>query len=167
MFSDTSARGLGRELRGATVAVLLASALTASCGGGASSVAPTGTVAAFDYATTEAHPFQVTVLLDGVPASGARVQLLAPLPPLAENDAPNVGTTLFATGLTGADGQFSGEFSAPSTVRSFDLAVQLPGASGPLEPAGYAALWGPFAPSARVRTQPFELDDVVIQLTSE
>lgn len=134
----------------------------AACGGSGS---PEAAAAPFDYATTAVQPVGIAVRLDGEPASYARVTVCQALPPFdASGGSDTMATETYLNVLTNAEGLVESSLVAPKQVGVFDVIVQIPGAEGTIDYPQHAEVWGPFAPSARVRVTAGELSNMALEL---
>jgi len=125
-----------------------------------------GCPAPFDYSATTTESLALTVTLDGQPAANVSVTLTDAL--VAPRDGQTIEELItgnvYYQGMTDAAGRLTATVKIPTRFDAVDVIVNTPDAVGPYTVESLRALWGPFAPAARVTVVRGFLGEVTVDL---
>ncbi|MHC5011964.1 MAG: hypothetical protein ACYTG6_13640 [Planctomycetota bacterium] len=123
----------------------------------------------FDFGMVDESSLRVFVTRDGEPLARAYVSLVDELIPPANGDPMEnsiAGNTYFQ-GYTDDNGALRATVPLPSRLEALDLIVDARGSTGPYTHESLRTLWGPFAPSSRIRILTADLDGITMHLVQE
>ena len=122
----------------------------------------------FAYETSNEISAKILVQRDGEPLAHAVVQVVSALTPPGPGELieDRIEGELYFHGATDASGWFEAQLTLPTSVERVDVIVNDPTARGPYTFPELKALWGPFAPSARVAAAPADLEHLSLELWS-
>jgi len=120
----------------------------------------------FDYAATKTEAFGLVVTIAGQPAAGVSVTLADALVEPGEGQTIEdlITGNVYYQGMTDAAGRVTATVKIPTRFDAVDVIVNTPDAVGAYTVESLRALWGPFAPSARVTVPRGFLGDVTVDL---